>query len=189
MTPLVLRLPDFNQHFVIECDACGLRIGAGLSQNNQPIAYYSEALEGSTLSLSTYEKEMLALVKSVQKWRSYLLWKPFTVRTNQQNLKFLLEQQVTTPTQPQWLSKLLSYEYVIEYKKGLKNKAVDFISRIVEFQMMMISMPRVEWWKKLQSETQRDPYYTHLADTSSNDKFILRNGVWFKEGKIVSSPH
>ena len=116
-TPLVLGLPDFTQPFVVECDACGIGLGAILSQNNRPIAYYSEALKGTSLTLSTYEKEMLALVKSVRKWCPYLLGKPFTVRTDQQSLKYLLEQRITTPAQTRWLPKILGYEYVIEYKK------------------------------------------------------------------------
>jgi hypothetical protein len=46
------------------------------------VAYFSEALKGSALELSTYEKEMLAIVKAVKKWRPYLLGKTFTVRTD-----------------------------------------------------------------------------------------------------------
>ena len=46
-SPPVLGLPDFSQQFVIECDASGIRIGAVLTQNNQPITYYSEALKGN----------------------------------------------------------------------------------------------------------------------------------------------
>jgi hypothetical protein len=96
---LVLRLPDFSQGFVVECDASGIRLGAILSQQDQPVAYFSEALKGSSLNLSTYEKEMFAIVKAIQKWRPYLLGKPFTVRTDQRSLKYLLEQRITTPAQ------------------------------------------------------------------------------------------
>lgn len=92
----VLRLPDFNKVFTIECDASRTGIGAVLMQEGQPIAFLSQALKGQALYLSTYEKELLSLVKAVQKWRPYLLGQPFKVKTDQQSLKFLLEQKVGT---------------------------------------------------------------------------------------------
>ena len=120
-SPPILRLPDFTQQFVIKCDACGTGVGAILSQQNQPVAYLSEALKGSALALSTYEKEMLAIVKAIRKWHPYLIGKPFTVRTDQKSLKYFLEQRITTPAQARWLPKLLGYDYKIEYKKGAEN--------------------------------------------------------------------
>ena len=44
---------------------CGAGLGAILSQKNQPVAYYSEAFKGKAKLLSTYDKEMLAVVKAV----------------------------------------------------------------------------------------------------------------------------
>lgn len=46
----------------------GRGVGAMLMQSGQPIAYMSKLLKGSALLLSTYEKELLALVAVVQKW-------------------------------------------------------------------------------------------------------------------------
>ncbi|XP_042964611.1 uncharacterized protein LOC122298826 [Carya illinoinensis] len=90
-SPLVLRLPDFNKPFTIECDASGVGLGAVLMQEAQPIAFYSKALKGKALFLSTYEKELLALVSAVQKWRPYLLGHSFKIKTDQQALKFLVD--------------------------------------------------------------------------------------------------
>ncbi|RVW97839.1 hypothetical protein CK203_021353 [Vitis vinifera] len=67
-----IRIPpnpdaNFTQRFVIECDASGIGIGAILTQYNHPVAYFNEALKGSALALSTYQKEMLAVVKAIKK--------------------------------------------------------------------------------------------------------------------------
>lgn len=67
--------------------------------------------------MSTYEKELLALVAAVKKWRPYLIGRFFTIRTDHHSLKFLLEQKIGTPMQQRWVSKLLGYEFVMEYKK------------------------------------------------------------------------
>ncbi|XP_075645875.1 uncharacterized protein LOC142617069 [Castanea sativa] len=94
--PPVLSLPDFSKPFVIECDAFGCGLEA--------------ALKGKNLHLSTYETELLALATTVKKWRSYLLGRPFVVRTDHQSLKILLEQRIATPSQQKWLAKLLGLQ-------------------------------------------------------------------------------
>jgi hypothetical protein len=98
-------------------------------QIERPIAFLSKAFKGRAVLLSTYEKELLSLVIAVQKWRPYLLGHSFIVCTDHQALKFLLEQQVGTMVQQRWLSKLLGYDFVIEFKKGRDNKVADALSR------------------------------------------------------------
>ena len=127
--PLVLALPNFNQHFIIECDASGTGLGAVLMQNQRPIAFHTQTLKGKALQLSTYEKELLALVTAVHKWRPYLLGRPFIIKIDQKSLKYILEQKIATPAQQKWLTKLLGYLFVVEYKRGCENKVADALSR------------------------------------------------------------
>jgi hypothetical protein len=110
----VLAFPDFSKTFIIECDASGVGLGPVLMQDRRPIAYFSQAPHGKNLNLSTYEKEMLALVTTIQKWRLYLLGQQFIVQTNHQSL-------IVTEAQKKWLIKLVGYDFTIEYRKGHEN--------------------------------------------------------------------
>lgn len=116
----VLRLPDFTKAFVIEVDAYTKGMGAVLMQEGLPIAYLSKALSPRNLGLSIYEKELLAIVLAVTKWKHYLIGTHFIIRTDHQSLKFLLEQKLTTTLQCKWLTKLLGLDYEIQYKREWK---------------------------------------------------------------------
>ncbi|KAI9194169.1 hypothetical protein LWI28_003688 [Acer negundo] len=157
-SPPVLQLPDFSIPFIVECDASGVGLGAILTQHSRPIAFYREALKGSALALSAYEKEMLAIVKAIRKWRPYLLGRPFVIQTDQQSLKFLLEQRITTPAQTRWLPKIMGYDYSIQYKRGKENNGADALSRVVEFQLLAFTMPQSNWWlpEKVWTEVSMD---------------------------------
>ncbi len=125
----VLALPDFHKPFILEVDASGTSIGAVLSQDNRPIGYVSKAIKGKNLGLSTYEKEFLAILMATQKWRHYLMFRSFIIKTDHESLKYLLEQKIITSMQQKGMVKLTGYDYTIAYRKGKENAAVDAISR------------------------------------------------------------
>lgn len=91
-----LALPDFNVPFVIETDTSGTDLGAVITQKQRPIAYFNQQLSPQARLKSVYERELMAIVLAIQKWRHYLLGHRFTVCTDQRALKHLLEQRKTT---------------------------------------------------------------------------------------------
>lgn len=125
----VLALPDFTHPFVLETNASTNGIGDVLIQNKRPLAYLSKKLGLKNQLLSTYEKEFLALLTAITKWRHYLMGSRFIIKTYHISLKYLLEQKINTASQHKGLSKLLGLDYTIEYIKGNENVVVDALSR------------------------------------------------------------
>lgn len=136
-TAPVLALPDYSKTFVLECDASGRGVGAVLMQEGRPLAFYSKALSPTRLGLSTYEKELLAVVMFVTKWRHYLLGRHFQIKTDHQSLKFLLEQKITTLMQQKWLSKLMGFDYEITYRTGKTNVVADAYQESMRVQLLL----------------------------------------------------
>jgi len=86
----VLALPDFQKQFQVETDACAEGIGAVLMHQGQPIAFLSRALGDKHKQLSIYEKEFLALIMAIEKWRPYLQRQEFQILIDQ-SLSYLNE--------------------------------------------------------------------------------------------------
>jgi hypothetical protein len=193
-----LALPNFFQPFVIECDASGLGIGAVLMQERRQIAYLSKSLKGKALNLSTYENELFVLAMAIQKWSPYLLEQSFVVRIEQQRLKFLLEQKVGTPFQQKWLTKLLGYDFSVEYKKGVENKVDYALSRKEEWDadnemiLSFLSIPRAEWVEELKNLYAVDPELQPLFVQWQNRiilgqsrKYSCRDGILLYKNRII----
>jgi hypothetical protein len=70
-TPPMLKLPDFTIPFVLETDTCKSGLGAVLMQEGRPIAFFSQCLCPKTDAMSVYEKEALAILHALEKWRHY----------------------------------------------------------------------------------------------------------------------
>lgn len=187
----VLALPNFEEQFVIESDASGIGLGAVLMQNQRPIAYFSQALTARQQVKSVYERELMAIVFAIQKWRHYLLGRKFIVRTDQKSLKFLLEQREINMEYQRWLSKILGFNFDIHYKPGLENKAADALSRkdpVLE--LYAVSVPVSIQLEEVGSEVDKDEELSKLKqevsrDPQSHPDFSVVQGRLLRPGKLV----
>ncbi|KAL0408312.1 UNVERIFIED_CONTAM: hypothetical protein Sradi_1765600 [Sesamum radiatum] len=82
------------------------------------------------MGLSTYEKEFLALLLAVTRWKHYLIGNHFIIRTDPKSLKHILDQRVDSILQQKWITKLLGLSYEVQYKKGSDHRAADALSRM-----------------------------------------------------------
>jgi hypothetical protein len=89
----VLTLPHFSQPFILECDASGEGVAVVLMQNMHPIAFERRKLRGPELLYTIYDKEMLAIMHALAKFKQYLVRVKFVVITDHNSLKYFIEQK------------------------------------------------------------------------------------------------
>ena len=187
----VLAMPDFSQPFIIDTDASGFGIGAVLLQGQRPVAFFSQTLGPRARAKSIYEKELMAIVFAILKWRPYLLGRRFIVRTDQQSLKFLLEQRIVGAEYQPWITKLMGYSFDIQYRSGASNKVADALSRIPEqLECSTLSVPQWQHWESLKDELSKDEFLHKIrmdisSETNSHVGFSLENGVLYYKGRLV----
>lgn len=155
----VLQLPDFEQSFVVECDASGSGFGAVLHQGQGPLAFYSRPFAARHMKVAAYERELIGLVQAIRHWRPYLWGRHFLVQTDHYALKFMLDQRLSTIPQHQWVSKLFGYDFTIEYKPGRLNTVADALSRrdSDHFTSHAISSPSFVFYDELRQEICSSP--------------------------------
>jgi len=154
----VLTLPDFKEQFVVETDASDIGIGAVLMQKGQPIAYLSKALAQHHKHLSIYEKEFLALIMAVDKWRQYLQHQQFVIKTDHKSLTYLTEQNLHSNMQRRAMHRLMGLQFQVVYRQGKENVAADALSRVGHLlAIQAVSSVQPMWIQELINSYTTDP--------------------------------
>nr|GMC69232.1 Retrovirus-related Pol polyprotein from transposon RE1 [Ipomoea batatas] len=128
-TTPVLALPDFSKLFELECDASGFGIGAVLSQNRRPIAFFSERLSAARENWSTYEQELYAVIRALHVWAHYHRPGEFIIYSDHEALKYFRSQKHLNKMHARWEAYLEQFTFLLKHKSGATNRVADALSR------------------------------------------------------------
>ncbi|RVW67212.1 Retrovirus-related Pol polyprotein from transposon 17.6 [Vitis vinifera] len=119
------RAPNWKLPFEVMCDASDFAIGAVLGQRDDGkpyvIYYASKTLNKAQRNYTTKEKELLAVVFALDKFRAYLVGSFIVVFNDHSALKYLLTKQDAKARMIRWILLLQEFNIQIKYKKGVEN--------------------------------------------------------------------
>ena len=130
----IIRSPDSSLPFELMCDASDHVVGAVFGQrvDKKPhvIYYASKTINDAQLNYTTTEKELLAMVFALDKFRSYLVRSLVIIYTDHSVLKYLLTKPNAKPRLIRWILLLQEFNIEIRSKKGVENVVVDHLLRL-----------------------------------------------------------
>jgi hypothetical protein len=87
-------------------------------------------MTGAQLNYAITEKELIAVVFAIDKFRSYLVGAKVIVYTNHAALKYLLTKKDAKPQLIRWILLLQEFDLEIKDKKRVENPVADHLSRM-----------------------------------------------------------
>jgi hypothetical protein len=126
------QLPELK--IFVTTDASDTGSGAVLSfgktfESARPVAFDSKSFKKAELNYPVHEKELLAIVRVLEKWRVDLIGVPFTVLTDHRTLECFQTQRHMSRRQARWMEFLQQYGFNIVYLRSEDNTAADTLSR------------------------------------------------------------
>ncbi|RVW21503.1 Transposon Tf2-2 polyprotein [Vitis vinifera] len=150
------------------CDASDFAIGAVLGQreDGKPyvIYYASKTLNEAQRNYTTTEKELLAVVFALDKFRAYLVGSFIIVFTDHSALKYLLTKQDAKARLIRWILLLQEFDLQIRDKKGVENVVADHLSRLAIAHNSHVLPINDDFPEESLMLLEKTPWYAHIAN-------------------------
>ena len=134
----ILTYPNFNKQFLVACDASDVGVGAVLLQKGDkrlmPISFASRVLSRAERNYSVTERELLAVVWALRKFRHTILGFPVQVITDHLPVVDLFKKRafVQNAKFNRWFLSVLEFNPQFRYLPGRYNTIADGLSRVSE---------------------------------------------------------
>ena len=150
------------------CDASDYALSAVLGQTkdktHHAIAYSSKTLIGALVNYATTEKELLAVIFAIDKFRSYLVGAKVIVYTDHAALKYLLTKKDAKPRLIRWILLLKEFDLEIKDKNGVENYVADHLSRMQFENLQELPINDSLRDDMLFKVTKLDPWYENIVN-------------------------
>ncbi|RVW30101.1 Retrovirus-related Pol polyprotein from transposon 17.6 [Vitis vinifera] len=167
-TAPIVRAPNWQLPFEVMCDASDFAIGAVLGQRKYgkpyEIYYASKTLNEAQRNYTTTEKELLAMVFALDKFRAYLVGSFIIVFTDHSALKYLLTKQDAKARLIRWILLLQEFDLQIRDKKGVENVVADHLSRLAIAHNSHVLPINDDFPEESLMLLEKAPWYAHIAN-------------------------
>ena len=167
-TAPIVRAPNWQLPFEVMCDANDMAIGVVLGQREggKPyVVYYaSKILNEAQRNYTTTEKELLAMVYALDKFRAYLVGWGIIVFTDHSAFKYMLTKQNAKARLIRWVLLLQEFNLQIRNKKGVKNVVADHLSRLTITHNTHNPSINDEFLEESLLLVEEAPWYAHIAN-------------------------
>lgn len=182
-TAPVLSLYNPSLETELHTDASSVAFAAILLQKQEskswaPVAYFSQTTNEAESRYHSYELEMLAIVKSVERFRIYLYGLKFTIVSDCHAVVYAVNKANINPRVARWILRLQGYKFKLIHRKGEKMLHVDALSRIVG------SVETVPLEQQLHCRQLTDPSVRTIAEhleASPHDHFEMIEGLIYRK--------
>ncbi|KAG6454378.1 hypothetical protein O3G_MSEX008673 [Manduca sexta] len=198
ITAPILRQADESKPFSLMTDSSGYCLGAVLMQgegpDERPIEYASRLLEPAERNYTTTEREALAVVWSVTKFRGYIEGSEVVVKSDHQPLRWLMNLKSPSGRLARWALTLQAYNLHIQYTPGKVNVIADTLSRPAcceattggcEICLATVDVPRKSP-SEVRENQLKDPELKGIIEDLEDTDDLFRGRGWSNRGYLIS---